>query len=329
VTAHWPVTGIGSLGHVDPAAAVRDVLALGLDVPFWPQLPRRGAAETMVYAAAAATRLLEPLDARGAMWRPRARAAAVATTRAAVERAEPSEFAAEPPGLAALAATVGSQRVLHLKGQWTGPATLAAAVVLEGGVALADDAPTLAGVLDALHLTCLAQARSLLRHADRVDLWLDEPLVGTLHRRHGFDVDAARAWYARLADACGDRVRLGVHSCAGFDPVLVELGVPVVSCIAGLGTGAHAAAIRRQLERGFMAWGVVPTGADATVSEVTVTATIDACVAELDLEAEHVATRSLLTPDCGFAGLDAAAGIARLRLLRDAALGLRARSKRR
>jgi methionine synthase II (cobalamin-independent) len=198
---------------------------------------------------------------------------------------------------------------------------------LEAGVALADDAPTLAPVLDALHLTCLAQARLLRLHAERVDFWLDEPLVGTLHAGRGFDLDAARAWYARLADACGDRVRLGVHSCAGFDPILVELGVPVVSCIAGLGTGDHAAAIRRQLEHGFMAWGVVPTGADAPVSVATVTSRIDACIAGLGFEPEHVATRSLLTPDCGLAGLDAAAGIERLRLLREAAAGLRARSR--
>jgi methionine synthase II (cobalamin-independent) len=49
----FPCTGVGSLPHVDPKAAVREVLARFREIPYWPQLPMRTPLEHMYpqYAA--------------------------------------------------------------------------------------------------------------------------------------------------------------------------------------------------------------------------------------------------------------------------------------
>jgi methionine synthase II (cobalamin-independent) len=50
----FPCTGVGSLPHVDPKAAVREILARFREIPHWPQLPMRTPLEHMYpqYAAA-------------------------------------------------------------------------------------------------------------------------------------------------------------------------------------------------------------------------------------------------------------------------------------
>jgi hypothetical protein len=322
--ARWAVTGIGSLGHHDAAAAVHDVLALDLDLPFWPQLPRRGAAESMLVQAAAATRVLQPRDARGDAWGVVAHAPAALAD--AVARSDPRGFEPQAAGLAAFTAALASQPRAHVKGQWTGPATLLAGIALDGAVALGDAWDVAVPVLDALHLSCVAQARALLAVADRIDLWLDEPLLSTLQRPGRFDLGAARAWYARLAVACGERVRLGVHDCAGVDPALFELGVTVVSIDATRSPdGAARAALARHLTHGVVAWGAVPSTRDRTPTVASVRDAVAACTAEFDFDAELLARNGMLTTACGLAGLGPADGIERLRLARAAAVALRAR----
>jgi hypothetical protein len=313
----WAVTGIGSLGHTDAAAAVQDVLALDLDLPFWPQLPRLGPQETMVVQAAHATGLLEPLDVRGAAWRFRG-----------ATRADPHPFEPHAAGLAAFVEAVAGRRLPHIKGQWTGPATLAAAVVLDGATALRDEPESCDAVLDALHRNVVAQAQLLLQHADRVDLWLDEPLFATVHAPGRFDIGAARAWYRRLAAACGSHVRVGVHDCAAVDAGLFEIGVPVLSIDATAGLGAEArAALGRHLRHGWVAWGVLPTAPHVEVSPRAVVAAMGACTAGLDIDAETLAAHSLVTPACGLAALDAEAGVSRLRSAQTTSASLRALSR--
>ena len=51
----FPCTGVGSLPHLDPRAAVAEVLSRFREIPYWPQLPRRAPLEHMYpqYAAGA------------------------------------------------------------------------------------------------------------------------------------------------------------------------------------------------------------------------------------------------------------------------------------
>ncbi len=50
----FPCTGVGSLPHLDPRAAVAEVLSRFREIPYWPQLPRRTPLEHMYPQFAAA-----------------------------------------------------------------------------------------------------------------------------------------------------------------------------------------------------------------------------------------------------------------------------------
>jgi hypothetical protein len=59
------ITDVGSMPHVDPAAAVRLVAELCPEIPFWPQLPQRAPGELMVaQALAPVAELLRPREGR-------------------------------------------------------------------------------------------------------------------------------------------------------------------------------------------------------------------------------------------------------------------------
>jgi hypothetical protein len=59
------ITGIGSLPHTDPTAAVQLVAELCPEIPFWPQLPQRSRGELMVEQALTPfTDLLRPRTGR-------------------------------------------------------------------------------------------------------------------------------------------------------------------------------------------------------------------------------------------------------------------------
>ena len=295
----WATCGIGSLGHEDPGAAVACVLDAGLDVPFWPQLPRRGAAESMVPQAAAALGLLTALDARAARW-----------------RVAPEPRPPESPQAAAFTPFVNAaaaRRLRRVKGQWAGPATLCAATLLETGETLGEDTLLRRQALAALQSGVGEQARRLLATGALVDVWLDEPLLGT-----AASAPELAGWRDELARRCGPRVRLGVHCCAPPQPILFELGFDVVSFDARDPVHAPAwlvAALAAQLERGAVAWGVLASEPGREVPVAAAVTALDAWCARLGRRRDAIASRSLLTPACGFAALDAAECAARFRAL--------------
>jgi methionine synthase II (cobalamin-independent) len=136
-------------------------------------------------------------------------------------------------------------------------------------------------------------------------------------------------WYARAAEVCGPRVRLGVHCCAAPPwEVLVALGVQVLSFDADrdlASAEAHADSLRSHLQRGgSIAWGIVPVNAEDVRAEHRVQRL---CESFRRLELPHRPTRFLeagfVTPACGLAGLGEPEASARMRLVRQCAALLR------
>lgn len=317
----YATSGIGSLGHEDPDAALRTVLEAGLDLPFWPQLPRRGVREHMVAQAALNVGFLVPVDARGAVWR------VVSERNAAASGADPDAPFVLPAdnvaGLVAFERAALQSPLGRAKGQWIGPVTLLSAVVLDTGRALGSEPRWAAAALVALHRMVVAQAQRLGRAARQVDMWLDEPLLGMAAGDAPL-ARSAQAWYAELAAACGPRVRLGVHTCAPATPLLFELGVGVVSFDA---TSPLPRAlwprVAQQLQRGWIAWGLIPAGRDLTGEPAALAAPLLEWPARCGMAPSEFAAHSLVTPACGLASLDAADGAARLRVTVECARVLR------
>jgi hypothetical protein len=312
----YATCGIGSLGHESPDAAVRTVLDSGIEIPFWPQLPRRGTREHMVAQAALNLGFLIPVDARGAMWR-MTEAGGPGVAPAGVIAAE------HMSGLVAFERAALQAPLGRIKGQWIGPVTLLHSVVLESGRALASEPVWAAAALAALHCMVVAQIRRLRCLAPRVDLWLDEPLLGLAERDPAL-VTAALAWYTALREACGPDVRLGVHTCAAPTPLLFELGVGVVSFdVTSPPPNALRPLVAGQLQRGSIAWGLVPSGREAAVDPAVLVAPALEWRERCGMSRDEFAAHSLVTPACGLASLDAVAGAERLGVVVECARRLR------
>jgi hypothetical protein len=335
----WTATGIGSLAWTDAEAAARAVLEVFPELPHWPQLPRRSASEGMVMQAALGLGFVEPLDARGSLYRllpdkaVSRRLEELAADRAGTSLGPPTPGpdSKRAAGFLALLSELDSRPALQpeIKGQWVGPATLAAAVVLDGGTTLLDRDDLLEGVLRAERLAVLEQVGALLARAEHVHLWLDEPLLGSAAVAQRLPVPPLAEWYARLAEACGPRVTLGVHCCAPPPwEILLALGVPVLSFDAWRdleSVEAHTDALRRHAHAGgSIAWGIVPALAEDPTAEQVVRR-LRQVLHRLDTprSTTRFLDRGLVTPSCGLAALGEQDARARMHRVSECAALLR------
>jgi methionine synthase II (cobalamin-independent) len=330
------LTGIGSMGGGDASAAFVAILSAGCDLPFWPQLPESGPGADMVTEAAGA---LGFVRATGALprWRlvPESHEEPFerfwATARRSGTDAGFETILAAMPGFAALRSAAQRQPMAHVKGQWIGPVSLAASLSLESGGTLLDEPQAWKPLLDAMFVQLRAQARRLLAIAPRVDLWIDEPCLPEAAAHSRFDRDSLRAWYAELAAACGPCVRLGVHCCAPPPwTSLWELAPALVSIdVWSFATRLEEEipALRHQLERGAIAWGIVPASGECSQTEAILDRLepVWQAVAPGGARAT-LGSKSLLTPACGLATLEPAAACERLQRVGECGERLRARA---
>jgi hypothetical protein len=255
----YATTGVGSLPHAGPAAAVRHVLR-AYDVPFCPQLPRAEGDMVREWLGG------EPPACGWSPDRDRERPAAWDAFVAAVRAAPPAH------GLVKL--------------QVTGPATLATALEGPGDAALARDIATW------LAANAAGQVRRLQGLGLGVILVVDEPGLASAGVA---DPDVWGPLRLTGASAWGVHV-CGPMPWALVDAL--EPGV-VSFDLARHGVGADGAAVlRRVVQRGGrIAWGaldpVAPEAAPAAAERVA------AAAGSLGLPADRVAASSLLTPGCG------------------------------
>jgi hypothetical protein len=263
----YATTGVGSLPHAGPAAAVRHVLR-AYDVPFCPQLPRAEGDMVREWLGG------EPPACGWGPDRDRERPAAWDAFVAAVRAAPPAH------GLVKL--------------QVTGPATLATALEGPGDAGLAREIATW------LAANAAGQVRRLDELGLGVILVVDEPGLASAGVA---DPDVWGPLRLTGASAWGVHV-CGPMPWALVDAL--EPGV-VSFDLARHGLGADGAAVLRGVvERGGrIAWGaldpVAPEEAPAAAARVA------AAAGSLGLPACQVASGSLLTPGCGTGLLSVAA----------------------
>ena len=292
-------TAVGSLPHVDPAAAVALTLELLPTLPAAPQLPRRHPAEGM---------LAQAVDGM----------AGVSTTTDGRLAVDPAVFDPERPvesgfageGWIGLHAFLGAARGRRgpVKLQLTGPVTL--------GVALADAGIPHALAFRAAAAAVTARARALVALAHDAQptcglvVVLDEPGLtawGTprLPLKGDDVVDLLSGGLASL----GSDVVTGVHCCGAIDWKLVTTAGPdIVSAPVGRDLVEAAPALGAFLERGgLVAWGVVPTdgpiGDDPDplwrrLADLWCDMTRGGC------DPIRLRQQALLTPACGLANHD-------------------------
>lgn len=265
------VTGIGSLPHTDPVAAVQLVAELCPEIPFWPQLPRRAPGELMVaQVLVPVAGLLRPREGRYG-YQLEARDRAMLLRRLAAARGELTPAVAA--GFFALEAALAANafpRAVALKGQIIGPLTLAAQIFVDEQPLLYDP-EGLAVVSAYVERLARWQITRLARWRTPVLLMLDEPYLAFLRGPGDGQMLAMVQGLSQALRAAGALV--GVHCCATLPDrtpplaLLCATGADVVSFDACQRSEAFCAepAVQSFLASGgILAFGIVPTLSDLT-----------------------------------------------------------------
>ena len=314
-------TGIGSLPLDDPAEAVDLVVSHLPEIPFWPQLPRRGFREQMVpqYAEGFPGLVEDPERERIHVDAARA----LEEMAAFYERemaGDPSAFALTPAYAAALEpfAEAVTRRpppgLRFTKGHVTGPVTFGFTLKDERGAAVFYD-PNLADVVVRfLAMKARYQIERLRGAGVPTIVFLDEPYLAAFGTT---GMNLSREDVVEALDRVAEAVRAaggvaGVHCCGNTDwSLLFDTSVAIVNFDAYDYMDRMALypdRIQAFLERGGnLAWGVVPTSArvrrESTGSLVERFHRGVERLSREGVDAGRLRRQSLVTPACGMGGL--------------------------
>jgi hypothetical protein len=303
--ARCSTTAMGIMPHSDIELALK--LALSLDIPFWPQLPRVSLYEDMYVQASQnfpgisidferarlsfnTARFQQELDGYFA------------------EMDVPETFAltAEYSSVFHRFLLEGLQGYKAIRGQVIGPVSFGFKVLDENlkPIIYNDEARTI--LFDFIQKKANAQYRQLKERNPNAFVWLDEPGLGYVFSGlSGYNDQQAKKDYHDFVE--GLHGPKGVHLCAEVNlPYLLELGVEILSFDAyqiGFMPKEYAGNVAEFIKKGgVISWGIVPTesGVLATVTPETLSAILSdywQVVSETTgLSSGQIAAQALVAP---------------------------------
>ena len=313
-------TGIGSLPHRDPARAVAAVLNALPRCPFWPQLPQRSPLEGMTQQYLEGMPCLRERPTGDPVADPAA-VEELATYYESLLLDSPEAFGLSrerAPGFYALEEALVQPAlgaVEYLKAHITGPVTLATSLKDGAGREVLHDDSLRGAVASLLAAKALWQVRRLARFGVPVIVFLDEPVMevygsaySTLNRELVLEL-----WQPTLESLAQAGALSGIHCCGNTDwGLLFESGTDIVNfdaCHFLEKMLLYPAQVQGFLERGgALAWGAVPTSAEARGCDVAgLSAQLDTGVRRLaaaGVDEALLRRQSLITPSCGMGSLD-------------------------
>jgi hypothetical protein len=315
-------TGIGSLPHEDPDAAVGAVLRHLPQFPFWPQLPKRSPLEGMTLQylegfpglrEAGAGR--DPFVETGE--------AALGEVESFYDRAlggDPADFSLSPERAAGFYTfeerlVQAGTGVRYVKGHVTGPVTLATSLRDRTGREIAYDDTFREVVAAFVARKASWQAGRLAALGVPVILFLDEPVMevfGSAYSALTAEM-VSSLWAPALADLRRLGAVSGIHCCGNTDwELLFGSGVGIVNFDAYHyldRLALYAGSLKGFLEEGgVLAWGIVPTSAAALgeTPESLLSRLGDGIdqLSAIGIDRGLLRAQCLLTPSCGMGSLD-------------------------
>jgi hypothetical protein len=188
-------------------------------------------------------------------------------------------------GLHAFLKTVKTKKFGHLKGHVTGPLTFTLGLKDHTGKPVYFDEEFREISLMLLKAKTRWQLDQLKQHAEKVIIFIDEPILSALGSSSYLGVNSAEA--SRLLKELIDVIRSeggisGIHCCGNADwPMVINCGPDIINFDAYDYTDTLALyheQLRGFLGRGgFLAWGIIPTS-DAIAGESP--ESINACFSE-------------------------------------------------
>jgi methionine synthase II (cobalamin-independent) len=318
-------TGIGSLPLSDPGEAVALARRHLPEVPFWPQLPRRGFHEHMGAQYSEALPGIVRDDAHQRFFFDTTRDLSTELERFYERYLERDyEYFGLSEGFAAgFHAFLRSlerdppERARFLKGHITGPLTAGISYKDEQGRDIIHHEQLFDTVVKKLAMNAAWQIERLGRFGKPVIIFLDEPALETLGSAFS---PAAPELVAGKLDEIIDVIHerggiAGIHCCGNADwPLIFNTKVDIVNFDAFDYLGRvllYPAEIRAFIDRGnALAWGIVPTSSfTGTETAEDLIGRIEGGLAQLEaagIPRETLLRRCIVTPACGLGSLSPA-----------------------
>jgi hypothetical protein len=261
-TARCKTTAMGIMPHKDIDKALE--LALGLDIPFWPQLPNVSLYEDMYVQTSENFPGIAIDFEKGRL--------SFHTSRF-VEDLENYFTKMEIPGTYALTEEYSMvfnkflskdlQRYEAIRGQITGPVSFGFKVLDENLKPIIYNEEVKAILFDFIQKKVNLQYQELKAKNQNAFVWVDEPGLGYVFSGlSGYnDQQAKEDYYNFIQGLEGPK---GIHLCADVNlPYLLELGVEILSFDAfqiGFMPKEYAQSVAEFIsEGGIISWGIVPT----------------------------------------------------------------------
>jgi hypothetical protein len=307
--APFLTTGIGSLPHTDPEEACRLVLGT-FDIPFWPQLPGLSFREFMIPQYSEGMPFLRIDEARETIWIERDGDELTSFYENYTEDLKLPVSEKYAKGFYSFVDIIRGNHFRFLKGHVTGPLTFTLGLKDSAGRLVYFDEELREISLFVLKAKIRWQIEVLKKYAERVIIFIDEPVLSSLGTSSYLGVSPDET--LRLLRETSDTVKeaggiSGIHCCSKADwPLVINSGVSIISFDAYdyLETiSLYPAEFTAFLKNGgFLAWGIVPTtelirGEDAG----SIKRRFDQGVEMLSktIPADLFLSRILLTPSCG------------------------------
>jgi len=303
--ARCGTTAMGIMPHTDIERAL--ALALSLDIPFWPQLPRVSIYEDMyVQASEGFPGIAIDFDRQRLVFDTARFEQELDGYFARMD--DPATFALSPEYSAVFHSFLSKelQGYRAIRGQLTGPVSFGFKVLDESlkPIIYNDSARTV--LFDFMQKKAGIQYRQLREKNVNAFVWLDEPGLGYVFSGlTGYNEQQARDDYHSFVE--GLEGPTGLHLCAEVNlPYLLELGTDILSFDAyqiGFMPGEYAGSVAGFIRKGgIISWGIVPTE-----SAVLATHTPESLAAALSgywevisettgLSPEQIAMQSLVAP---------------------------------
>jgi hypothetical protein len=303
-------TGIGSLPHLDALEATKLILNT-FDIPFWPQLPGLSFKEFMIPQYSEGMPFLKIDTQKEAIWIER-------NSSEELERfyeswTEESRIAMSEDyaqGLHTFLKTIRTRKFNFLKGHVTGPLTFTLGLKDHTGKPIYFDEEIREISLMLLKAKARWQSDQLKPHAEKVIIFIDEPILSALGSSSYLGVSDNEA--SRLLKELIEVIRSeggisGIHCCGNADwPLVINCGPDIINFDAydyADTLALYPEQFRSFLEKGgYLAWGIVPTSeAIAGENPESIRTSFQKGIEKLSLHIPRdlILSNILLTPSCG------------------------------
>ncbi len=318
INGRFLTTGIGSLPYLDAEKSVR-MICDNFDIPFWPQLPKRGFKENMYaqFSQGLPGLIVDEKKRTIHIDNSRDLSEEMAGIYEAYISGNFDQFGITQgyaEGFYAFIKAARKYKPAYAKGHITGPVSFGLGVTDEKGRPIIYNDGIKEAFVKLLEMKALWQIDKLKEVAGNIIIFIDEPYLTSFGSSF---VNIKREDVISMLDSIIDGIHskdglAGIHCCGNTDwSVIAETKVDIINFDAYLyadNLSLYSEDIGRFLKRGgYLAWGIVPT------SEDVLKETDKSLFEKLSLQIENlekksidrdlIISNSLLTPSCGMGTL--------------------------